>query len=117
MKSSTTMQIIQSHAIMNFIYAFWNLPPGYILAQVFGDVPEDLTHITDKLLENGDGSIFTLMGSLDERKREKIIRWVMETHKGIDVANVARYYCKEEDCLKRLDSLTKEGQNKFNTFK
>ena len=105
MKSSTTMQIIQTHSIMNFILAFKNLPPGHILRQVFGHDKKLLNHISDKVGET-DGTIIGLMVILDKTSQEKIIRWVMENYKGIDVANVARYYCKEEDSLNRLDCLT-----------
>ena len=111
MKSSTTMQIIQSHSIMNFILAFKNLPPGYILRQVFGHDEKLLNHISDKVGET-DGTIIGLMVILDKTSQEKIIRWVMENYKGIDVANVAAYYCDPKDKSKRLDCLVENIHNK-----
>ena len=111
MKSSTTMKIIQSHAIMNFILAFENLPTGHILRQVFGHDEKLLNHIVIKV-EGTDGSIISLMKKLDATSRESIIRWVMENYKGIDVTNVAAYYCDPKDKSKRLDCLVENIHNK-----
>lgn len=109
MKSTNTTKIIHSHAIMNFYLACKNLPALTIIDYAFSKDEKLRLNIKDKYEKSPVCNMLDFFIELDLTSRETVIRWIMENYKGVDVANIARYYIKDEsEVTNRLNCLFQE---------
>jgi len=87
-----TSSVIQVHAVMNFFFADHNISKYNLIRQAFPDIDIRDVHHLEERLEECNHSLFRFIEKIDEEKRGRLIRYIMENYNGVSVQTIQKRY-------------------------